>query len=164
MMKIFKVHEKLKPLCWIIGEWRSVTAVANYPTMKCPIRYEGKLCFTSLGQPLLNYVSLTWNAKDGYPMEMESGFLHIDEDGTSIALITAQNFGIAMVEEGLVKDNTIITNSSCIGHTKFVEQKIVSTQRCYKLNEKGQLEYCAMLETPQMPLTQYIAACYKKHT
>lgn len=163
-MNIGKIHEKLRPLCWIIGEWRAITGVANYPTMKCPINYEEELSFTFLGQPFLNYKSLTWNVKDGSPMQIESGFLHIDEDETSAALITAQNFGIATVEEGLVKNNTLITNSSCIGHMKFVEQKIVTIQRCYKLNEKGQLEYCAMLETPQTPLTQYATACYEKCT
>ncbi|XP_018578632.1 uncharacterized protein LOC108916813 [Anoplophora glabripennis] len=146
------------------SEWRSLKAVVNYPTMKCPINFEEKLSFTSFGQPLLNYRSITWNAETGSPMQLESGFLHIDKDGTSIALIAAQNFGVAVVEEGLVVGNTIITNSSCIGHMKFVKQKIVTIQRCYKLNENGQLDYCVMLETPQTPLTQHIAACYEKCT
>lgn len=163
-MNIGKIHEKLKPLCWIIGEWKSVTAVANYPTMKCPINFKEKLSFTSVGQPLLNYRSVTWNAENGSPMQFESGFLVIDDDESSIALITAQNVGVATVEEGVVNNNTIITNSSCIGHMKFVIQKIVTIQRCYKLKENGQLDYCIMLETPQTPLTRYVAASYEKCT
>lgn len=161
-MKIGKIHEKLKSLSWIVGEWKSLTAVVNYPTMKSHINYNENLSFKSLGQPFLNYRSLTWNAETGAPMHLESGFLRIDEDDTSVALLIAQSFGVVTVEEGVVKGNSIITNTSSIGHMKFVREKVLSLQRCYKLNEKGQLEYIAMMETLHTAVTHHVHVLYEK--
>ncbi|KAJ8924183.1 hypothetical protein NQ315_006974 [Exocentrus adspersus] len=162
-MNVTKIHEKLKPLSWIIGEWRSVTAIVNYPTMKHPVSYTEKLSFVShQGRPFLNYQSLTWNDLDNSPMHSESGFLHIDDDATSVALILAQAFGVVTIEEGEVKDNTINTTSSHVGHMRLVKHKVVSITRSYRLNEKGQLEYWSMLGTPRTPLTEHIFALYEK--
>ncbi|XP_018573555.1 THAP domain-containing protein 4-like [Anoplophora glabripennis] len=161
-MNIGKIHEKLKSLSWMVGEWKSITAVVNYPTMKSPVNYNENLSFTSLGQPFLNYRSLTWNTENGAPMHLESGFLRIDEDEVSVSFLIAQSFGVATVEEGTAKDNAIITNTSAIGHMKFVRQKVVRLQRYYKLNEGGQLEYTVLMETPRTPLTQHVAVLYEK--
>lgn len=161
-MNIGKMHEKLKSLSWIIGDWKSITAVVNYPTMKNPINYNEHLSFTSLGQPLLNYRSLTWNADNGAPMHLESGFLRIDEDETSVSFLIAQSFGVATVEEGAVKDNSIFTKSSAIGHMNFVRQKVILLERCYRLNDKGQLEYTLMMETIRTPLTHHVGVVYEK--
>lgn len=161
-MNISKLHDNVKPLSWLLGEWRSISAVADYPTMKNPVHYNEDLSFTSLGRPFLNYKSLTWHAENGTPMHLESGFLHVNEDATSLSFIIAQSLGIATVEEGSVKDNAITLKTSSIGHMKFVKQKVVALERCYKLNEKGQLEYTVLMETIRTPLTQHLAVLYEK--
>lgn len=161
-MNIGKLHVDLEPLSWLIGEWKSITAVAEYPTMRNPVHYNEDLSFISLGRPFLNYKSLTWHAEKGTPMHLESGFLHVSEDAAWLSFLIAQSYGVATVEEGVVKDKTITLKSSNIGHMKFVRKKVVSLERCYKLNEKGQLEYTAMMETVRTPLTRHITVVYEK--
>ncbi|KAJ8934481.1 hypothetical protein NQ314_013356 [Rhamnusium bicolor] len=161
-MQIGPVHEMVKPLCWIIGTWKSISAVINYPNMKSPLNYCEHLSFVSLGQPLLNYTSLTWNAGDRSPMHLESGFLHIDQDGCSVAFLVAQKFGAATVEEGLVRNKFLILSTSCIGHMKFVKKEVVSLLRHYSLNDKGQLQYHTMMQTIDAPLTDHMNALYEK--
>ncbi|XP_060536006.1 peroxynitrite isomerase THAP4-like [Cylas formicarius] len=157
-----KTHEILKNLRWLVGKWKSVSAVANYPTMKSPVEYTETLEFRSEGQPLLNYFSVTRNPKNGSVMHLECGYLRIDDDEKTVAFLTAQNFGLSTLEEGYVEDKTMIVGTACIGIMKFAKQTVLGLHRCYRLNENGRLEYCAMMETPQTPPVVHITAVYEK--
>lgn len=194
-----------------IGKWTSICAEVNYPTMQKPVKFNEILEFKHMGQPLLNYTSVTSHPQNKSVMHLEHGFLRVDEDRCTLAFLTgklyfytfikntlfydnirwvfgfffasAQNFGIATLEEGYVKDNTIALSTACIGIMKFAKQTVLSVHRCYRwltaflrfwvnnkiiiilnssLNEKGELEYTMMLETPQTPLTKHVEVTYKK--
>ncbi|CAH1174157.1 unnamed protein product [Phaedon cochleariae] len=157
-----KLNDIVKPLCWLMGTWKSISARVSYPTMKCPVDYCENLVFESVGQPLLNYHSLTWNPKDKSPMHLESGFLRIDQDGCSVSFLIAQNFGIATVEEGCVEGSSISTESKSIGSTNFIKGQVVAIHRNYCLNEQGQLVFKMKLQTPKVPLTDHLHVVYEK--
>nr|XP_023023332.1 THAP domain-containing protein 4-like [Leptinotarsa decemlineata] len=155
------MHEMVKPLQWLMGTWKSISAKVMYPTMKT-VDFEEKLCFLSAGQPLLNYSSTTWNPKDKAPMHLEYGYLRIDEEGCLVALLTAMNFGISTVEEGTLQEKSLTTNSKSIAHTKFAKMPVVALQRCYCLNDKCQLSYILKMQTERTPLSTHLECLYEK--
>ncbi|KAL1512546.1 hypothetical protein ABEB36_002127 [Hypothenemus hampei] len=152
----------LKNLHWIIGKWSSISAEVRYPTMQEVVKYEEELEFKYMGQPLLMYSSITRNPKTSTVMHLENGFLRVGDDQSTLAFLTAMNFGLATLEEGYVKGNSIVLSSACIGIMKFAKQAVLSINRCYRLNEKGELEYTLLMETPQTPLTKHAEAIYRR--
>ncbi|XP_030753441.1 THAP domain-containing protein 4-like isoform X2 [Sitophilus oryzae] len=157
-----KVHEVLKNVTWLIGTWKSIKAEVYYPTMKAPVQFTELLEFHSMGQPLLNYSSETRHPQNKSVMHLERGFLRVDDDRSTVALLTSQNFGLSTLEEGYVKDKEMVLATACIGIMKFAKQTVLALHRSYRLTEDGKLQYCAMMETPQTPLTKHVEVEYEK--
>ncbi|CAG9762085.1 unnamed protein product [Ceutorhynchus assimilis] len=156
------LHEVLKNLHWIVGRWQSVNAAVFYPTMNKTVKFNEILEFQNVGQPLLAYSSITTNPETKAFMHLEKGWLRVDEDQCTLAFLVAMNLGLSTLEEGYVKDNHIVLRTACLGVMKFVKQSVLSLHRCYRLNEKGELEYNLMMETPNTPLTKHVEAIYTK--
>ncbi|XP_050315514.1 peroxynitrite isomerase THAP4-like [Anthonomus grandis grandis] len=157
-----KLHEALKELSWIVGKWKSICGEVKYPTMKKPVQFLEDLEFIYEGQPLLSYKSVTRHPETNNLLHLERGFLRVDEDKCTLAFVTGMNFGIATLEEGYVKDKSIVLSSACIGIMKFAKQTVLGIQRCYRLNENGELEYTLCMETGNTPLTKHVDALYEK--
>ncbi|ERL92339.1 peroxynitrite isomerase THAP4 [Dendroctonus ponderosae] len=156
------LHAVLRNLHWLVGKWTSISAEVSYPTMQKVIKFDEVLEFKFMGQPLLTYSSVTTNPQNKGVMHLENGFLRVDEDQCTLAFLTAMNFGLASLEEGYVKGNTVVLASACLGIMKFAKQSILAIHRCYRLNDKGELEYTLLMETPQTPLTLHVEAVYRK--
>lgn len=75
-----------------VGKWNSKSAEAHYPTMCEAVKFREELEFQSEGQPLLNYSSVTKNPKSGNLMHLEKGFLKVDDDYCTLALLTGDFF------------------------------------------------------------------------
>lgn len=98
-MQAGPIHPALEPLEWLIGKWRAVRTMGTYPSIK-PFSYEEELDFVSLGQPMLNYASISWHSTNFNPMHLESGYLRIKPGTKEVSFMVAHNFGITSLEEG----------------------------------------------------------------
>ncbi|CAH0551890.1 unnamed protein product [Brassicogethes aeneus] len=162
-MEVGPMNEILKPLCWLIGHWKSIKAVGFYPTIKS-FRYVEQMSFLSVGQPILNYQSVTWNADGKAPMHLESGHMRFDEGTNKVSLLTAQNFGVATVEEGLICDEqSLLLESVMIGRMSFAKKPFVTKiSRCYTLDENGRLNLVMKMETDKTPMQEHLNVMYTK--
>nr|XP_023023333.1 THAP domain-containing protein 4-like [Leptinotarsa decemlineata] len=156
------MHEILKPLKWLIGTWRPIMARVVYPTMKCPVDFDEKLCFLSAGQPVLNYTSTCWHPKVKHLMHLEGGYVRIDEHGCLVTFLTAQNLGISTVEQGVLKDKSLETVNKTISTTTLSNMQILAIERVYILNDKGQLSYTLRIQTAHTPLATHVDCLYEK--
>ncbi|RZB40414.1 DUF1794 domain containing protein [Asbolus verrucosus] len=156
------VHEALKPLCWLIGKWKSIKTEGSYPTIQ-PFTYRDEIKFESIGQPILNYSSTTWHPEKGNPMHLESGFLRIKPGTNEIAFMVSHNFGLTTLEEGCVCNNELTCKSTQISRMSFVKDpSVVAIERSFKLIEGGNLEIELLMETVRTPLTRHLRAVYEK--
>ena len=63
----------IEPLSWLLGTWRcEFDGKGEYPTIK-PFNYCEELSFTNVGQPMLNYSSMSWHPQLKFPMHQETG-------------------------------------------------------------------------------------------
>ena len=63
----------VEPLSWLLGTWRCEKGgQGKYPTIK-PFNYGEELNFTNVGQPMLNYSSISWHPEHKFPMHQETG-------------------------------------------------------------------------------------------
>lgn len=86
------VHEAVKPISWLLGKWISDNGNGSYPTIQ-PFSYNEEIEFTTIGQPMLNYVATTWHSEKKTPMHLERGFLRIKPGTNQLAFMIAHNFG-----------------------------------------------------------------------
>ncbi|KAJ8934466.1 hypothetical protein NQ314_013341 [Rhamnusium bicolor] len=161
-MQAGPVHESLDPLRWIIGKWRSTSADGFSPTIE-PFTFCEEISFTSVGQPILNYSSVSWHPTKHSPMHLESGFLRIKPGTTDVSFMVAHNFGLTSLEEGTVTDNILQVKTSHIGRMNFAkEPKVIEIARSYKLIEEGKLELILLISTANTPLNQHLKVQYEK--
>nr|CAH7720722.1 unnamed protein product [Callosobruchus chinensis] len=157
------IHEIVKPLKWLIGKWKTCEAVVSYPTMPEAVEYEETLSITSIGQPLLNFVTTAWDPIKNEASHLEAGYLIPSPNGRTVTLCTATNIGVATVEEGEIKkENVLKLRSRCIGHSGAWKLKTTVIERTYTLNEEGRLSYHLLMETTDTPLTEHLRAIYEK--
>lgn len=90
--KVGIVNEAAKPISWLIGRWKSESAVGSFPTIN-DFQYGEEIEFNSFGQPLLNYRAHSFKPGPNAPMHFEAGFLRIKPETNSVAFMVAHNFG-----------------------------------------------------------------------
>lgn len=120
-MKIFAsamnrlpLHNALKSLAWLEGTWRTeVPGEGQFPTIKS-FKYCDEIKFTSMGQPMLNYESMSWHQDTKAPMHREVGVLKVIPGTNRVKLLLAHNFGLTTVEEGEFNDNVIKLKTTTI--------------------------------------------------
>lgn len=52
------MHPAVEPISFLIGTWRSISAKGIYPTIN-DFSYSEELVYESIGQPVLNYKSVS---------------------------------------------------------------------------------------------------------
>lgn len=162
-MQVGPVHEAIKPISWLIGKWKSISAEGSYPTIK-PFEYCEEVEFINVGQPLLNYSSKTWNAVKLNPMKHESGFLRIKPGTNELSFVVAHNFGLASIEDGHITGNEINLKSSQILRSKFAKDPAVTAiERVISIKDET-LKIVLWMATENTPLTQHLNVVYKRET
>ena len=67
----------IEPLSWLMGTWRCENeGHGQYPTIKS-FQYGEELCFSNVGQPMLNYSSMSWHPEHKFPMHQETGLFYL---------------------------------------------------------------------------------------
>jgi hypothetical protein len=157
-----KVHEALKPLMWLIGRWVAIKGEGSYPTIE-PFTYCEEVTYESLGQPLLNYQSRSWNPDSGEPIHIERGFLRIKPGTNQVAFMIAHNRGVVSLEEGCVHDKEITLKSTNVCSMSFVrEPKVLGLERIITLKKNGQMEIVLCMQTEKTTLTKHLNSILKK--
>lgn len=111
-MNRLPLHDALKSLAWLEGTWKTVNhGNGKYPNIEA-FNYCEKISFTSIGQPMFNYIAQSWHPESRRPMHRETGFLKIIPGTNKISLILAHNFGLTTIESGEIIEKTITLNST----------------------------------------------------
>jgi len=155
-------HEALKPLEWLVGKWKSVSAEGSFPTIS-PFTYCEEITFTSYGQPMLNYNSVSWHPVKKCPMHLESGFLRIQPGTNNLAFMVAHNFGLSTLEEGeLLANNQIKLTSVNVLRMSFAKDPaVIKIERSLQL-VNGKLELSLAMQTANTETFQHLKAIYEK--
>lgn len=160
-MQAKDINPALKPISWLIGKWKSTSAKGTYPTID-PFEYCEEIEFTSIGQPMLNYSSVTWHPENKNPMHLESGFLRIKPGTGDVAFMVAHNFGLTTIEEGTVDGKEVKLKSTEISRMSFAKEPAVcSVERTIKLHDDC-LHISVLMQTSKSDLTQHLNATYQK--
>lgn len=155
------MHPALSPLEFLIGTWKSTSAKGQFPNIK-DFNYEETITFEEIGQPLLNFKSVSKIGER--PMHLESGFLRINPGTNEVAFLVSHNFGICSVEEGTVESSKIELESTEITRMKFAKDPAVTKlRRTMTLLGSGQLEIITDMATTRVPEIQnHLVVLYNK--
>ncbi|XP_056641958.1 peroxynitrite isomerase THAP4-like [Diorhabda sublineata] len=159
-----KMHQIVKPLCWLIGTWKSVTAKSDYPSKNIHGRpFNEIISFKSLGQPQLKFDALSWHPRTLLPIHIQNGYLYIDEHGKNVVLVATHSVGYAIVEVGTVNECSLKLESHIIGHADLSPCRVTQFRRSFYLNESGQLVYKMMLHTEnEQNLFNHLRVIYER--
>ncbi|XP_051154252.1 peroxynitrite isomerase THAP4-like isoform X1 [Leptopilina boulardi] len=164
-MEALPRHDALKSISWLEGTWSTKSSgKGQFPTIS-PFEYNEKMSFSSLGQPMFNYKSETWNPETKKPLHLETGFLKIIPNTNKINFLLAHNFGLTTIEEGEVCDKKIILTSLSVERPREGTKppKVLQTKRELTLVEDNCLEYVFYMSTEKTPeLTEHLRTIYHK--
>ncbi|CAF0757178.1 unnamed protein product [Rotaria sordida] len=128
------VHKCLEKLQWLLGVWRSESAIIqlegksfSYLTeLKCEhVGQPNFILHTNAFnvQPLPADVLSSWtNATELKPFHREMGFLRVhpkDETITKISYLNVQNVGLAEIEEGTINGKSFVVETKSIERSCF---------------------------------------------
>lgn len=155
------MHPALEPLEFLVGTWQSTSARGHFPDIN-DFRYEETITFEEIGQPLLNFKSVSKIGER--PMHLESGFLKINPGTQKLVFLVSHNFGICSIEEGQVQGSTITLESKeIIRASSAKEPHVTKLKRVIKLIGNDQLEIKTDMATTRVPeLTNHLVVMYKK--
>ncbi|XP_038049886.1 peroxynitrite isomerase THAP4-like isoform X2 [Patiria miniata] len=161
--KMVEVHEGVRPLTWLLGQWESIEAKGSYPNTNS-FNYTETLKVTHLGQPVLNFYSETW--LEGLPFHDETGFIKMKQGTSRVAYICAQNIGLVEIEEGELDGTSIefIPEEPSVLRTSFGTKALGATalKRTFRLDSEGILEQIVYMSTLKVPMTKHLYVKYKK--
>ncbi|CAM1292582.1 THAP4 (predicted) [Pycnogonum litorale] len=161
------VHESIKQLEWLLGEWHSDDGSAKYPNTK-PVTYSETVTFSQVGQPVINFQSYSHDGETKKPMHLESGFLRIQPDKRDkVSFLVAHNFGLTTIEEGdlnVRKISMVSTEvSSCQRPKSRKVAHVMKVERSFELVEDGTvLVQILNMETDTQRMQPHLYARYKK--
>lgn len=156
------IHEAVAPIIWLHGKWRSEDGQGSYPTIS-PFSYAEEIHFYSVGQPGLNYSSVSWNPEKKMPMHQEAGFLRIKPNSNNLAFMVSHNFGLTSIEEGEVADQSITLTCDKVNRMSFSKApQVTKTKRVFTLRSDGVLEQVFYMETDSTQMTEHLRATYHK--
>lgn len=154
------MHPALKPIEFLIGTWTSVSAKGVFPAIK-DFTYEETITFEQIGQPLLNFKSVSKIGER--PMHLESGFLRINPGTNQLAFLVSHNFGICSIEEGRVDGTKVALESTEVKRMSFAKEPAVTKIRRTLSLVGDQLEIRTDMATTSVPeLTNHLVVVYKK--
>jgi len=155
------MHPALKPIEFLIGSWQSIRAKGQFPNIN-DFNYEETITFESIGQPVLNFKSISKIGER--PMHLESGFLKIKPGTNELSFLVSHNFGICSIEEGIVDGTSVVLKSTDIIRISSSKgPHVTMLRRTYKLTDSNQLEIRTDMATSAVPeLTNHLVVVYKK--
>ncbi|CAO1430000.1 unnamed protein product [Diamesa tonsa] len=154
------MHPAVEPISFLIGTWKSISAKGIYPTIN-DFSYSEELVYESIGQPVLNYKSVS--RLGDRPAHLESGFLRIVPGTNKISTLGAHNFGITVISEGTFEEKTLSLQSTEISRMSSAkEPKVVKIMTTIKLISEGKLEILTDMATDNTGLTNHLHVIYKK--
>jgi len=156
------MHPGLNPIKFLIGTWKSTRAKGVFPTIK-DFSYEEEIKFEEIGQPLLNFKSVSKIGER--PMHLESGFLKIVPGTNQLSFLVSHNFGICSIEEGSVDGTKIILISKEIIRTSAAkEPHVTQLRRILEVIDDNKLQITTDMATSSTPeLTNHLIVHYQKH-
>lgn len=163
-MNRLPMHEAIRSLAWLEGTWRTEsTGRGKFPTIK-PFNYCEEIQFTSIGQPMLNYVAQSWHPEAKRPMHREVGFLKIIPGTNKVSLVLSHNFGLTSIEEGVVEDKTVnLKSTNIVRQTEGTKPPAVTKlQREFRLVGDRLEQVVHMATTTTSEITEHLHATYIK--
>lgn len=147
----------------LIGTWESTSARGSFPKIK-DFSYHETLKFEENGQPLLHYSSISKMGPD--TKHCEEGFLRmLKPQSNLVCSLEAHNFGLTVIYEGTIDDNTIILESKQISRISTAKEPHVShLKKVFKLINENELEMEVDMATSNKPLTNHLIVAYKRKT
>jgi hypothetical protein len=151
-----KLHNNLNKVEYLIGKWRG-KGKGIYPTIKS-FEYGEEIIFTHVGKPFIYYYQKTWNLETGAPMHSESGYIRFPSSDKA-ELILSQPTGIASVEEGEVRNNSISLFCKKIQRSETSKHPwVIQYNRKFDLGSDGTLHYTMDMQTETQPLQRHLEA------
>ena len=145
----------------LIGTWESTSASGSFPTIK-DFSYEEVLKFEENGQPLLHYSSISKMGND--TKHCEEGFLRmLKPQSNLVCSLEAHNFGVTVIYEGTIDENTITLESKEISRISTAKEPYVTQmKKIFKLTSENELEMEVDMATSNKPLTNHLFVSYKR--
>merc|ERR1719462_717026 len=149
----------IEPLSWLIGTWRCENdGKMDYPTKK-PFDYCEEISVTNVGQPMLNYKSMSWHPQLKFPMHQETGFLRFKPDTLQVSLLLSHNFGLTSIEEGYLEDKCLTLKSTSISRIGYAkEPHVTELQRTFMLVDENSLLQTVLMATTKTSLAKHLEA------
>ncbi|CAF2401130.1 unnamed protein product [Rotaria sp. Silwood2] len=160
------VHKCLEKLQWLLGVWRSESAIIQLEgksfsylsEFKCEhVGQPNFILHTNAYnvQPLPNDELLSWT-NELKPFHREMGFLRVnpkDATATNISYLNVQNVGLADVEEGTISGKSFLIETKSIGRSCFNNEPSVRLlRREYSLdkNDSNLIHVKVFMSTSRM--------------
>jgi hypothetical protein len=147
------IHKCLEKLQWLLGVWRSESAVIQLEGKS--FSYMSELKCEHVGQP--NFIlhinafnvqpfsagnpASSWaKTTELKPFHREMGFLRVngvDDKAMNVSYLNVQNVGLANVEEGTIQGTSFQVETKSISRSCFnKDPSVCALRREYSLNEK----------------------------
>jgi len=96
------------------------------------------------------------------PMHLSSGYIRLKPGTKHVAMLSAHNLGVTMIEEGEVHDQKVTLTTTHIGRMSFAKDPAVTkVNRSFHLVD-GKLVYVMSMETTNQPLQEHLRCTYTK--
>lgn len=168
-----------KPVRWLMGRWRSVSAKVSDPEVfgADSVDFLSNLNFLQCGVgSALEYESRARHATDGHVLYHEKGFLKLmnyggddsDEHQQTVFCYTRHS-GMVALAHGHVEDgkklSLVATSSKIIQTTQNnnEESQITRVENRYRLKGKL-LSFQLFVQTPAVPLTEILTVMYQRNS
>lgn len=158
------VHEALKPLAWLAGQWTTKEGRGYFPNIS-EFQYHEDLEFSCIGQPMYNFQSKSLNPETQAPMHQERGFLRIKPGSNDLAFVVSHNFGLTSLEEGVYDpaNKEIVLETVSVSRISFAKPPHVKKfKRVIRLLDDDALAITLFMETDTTPLSEHLKAVYRR--
>ncbi|XP_064848377.1 THAP domain-containing protein 4 isoform X1 [Oncorhynchus masou masou] len=160
---IAELNPALLALDWLLGVWESDEPGEGSFSSIPPFRYNERLHFSHVGQPVINFMFNAFHAENKKPMHRECGFIRIQPGGNRVAFIIAQNSGLVEIEEGDLTGQQLTLHTHALARTSFAkEPHVQQISRVFQLRPDGKLEQTVSMAMEGGPLMQHLHITYRR--
>lgn len=151
-MPVPEIPHALRPLGFLIGEWRGEgRGLWAAPT---PFHYRELTSFACDGRPFLRYEQRA-SLPDGTPSHVELGYLQVGADGR-LHWLVVQPTGIAEVLSGVVEDDALTAETVDVART-VLAKPVTGVRRSLALRD-GVLRSLVEVSMNEEPLAPHLEA------
>lgn len=149
-----EVHELLRPLAFLIGEWRG----EGRGLWGAGFTFEDHVRFAHDGRPVLLYQQQT-TSPDRRPSHGECGYFVVQADG-EIHVTIAEPSGITEVLVGRVAGDELVLTSTEIGHTPTTDN-VTAVRRCLRFADDTLVSEVA-IAVNQEPIAEHTSSSLRR--